>query len=90
MCQVSSTDSDDEFRIYMTDVPDHIDLSSSDESHIVIVDDEHSPMLEDLPSIEAIGASYRLFPHLIRDTAEFLKITNSASTSAIISISSED
>ncbi|KAL0231177.1 hypothetical protein GEMRC1_010582 [Eukaryota sp. GEM-RC1] len=90
MCQLPSTDSDDEFRIYITDVPDHIDLSSSDESPIVIVDDEHSPMLEDLPSIEAIGASYRLFPHLIRDTAEFLKITNSASTSAIIPVSSED
>ncbi|KAL0231154.1 hypothetical protein GEMRC1_010559 [Eukaryota sp. GEM-RC1] len=64
MCQLPSTDSDDEFRIYMTDVPDHIDLT--------------------------IGASYRLFPHLIRDTAEFLKITNSASTSAIIPVSSED
>ncbi|KAL0252040.1 hypothetical protein GEMRC1_001252 [Eukaryota sp. GEM-RC1] len=64
MCQLPSTDSDDEFRIFMTDVPDHIDLT--------------------------IGASYRLFPHLIRDTAEFLKITNSASTSAIISVSSAD
>ncbi|KAL0252193.1 hypothetical protein GEMRC1_001405 [Eukaryota sp. GEM-RC1] len=90
MCQLPSIDSDDEFRIYMTDIPDHIDLSSSDESPILIVDDEHSPMLEDLPSIEAIGASYRLFPHLIRDTSEFLRISNSAATSAVISVSSED
>ncbi|KAL0251011.1 hypothetical protein GEMRC1_000225 [Eukaryota sp. GEM-RC1] len=45
-------------------------------------------MLEDLPSIKTIGASYRLFPHLIRDTSEFLRITNSSSTSAIISVSS--
>ncbi|KAL0251806.1 hypothetical protein GEMRC1_001018 [Eukaryota sp. GEM-RC1] len=74
----------------MTDVPDHKELSSSDESHIVIVNDEHSPMLEDLPSIETIGASYGLFPHLIRDTSEFLRTTNFSSTSAIISVSSED
>ncbi|KAL0236025.1 hypothetical protein GEMRC1_002607 [Eukaryota sp. GEM-RC1] len=47
-------------------------------------------MLEDLSSIEAIDADYRLFPQLIRDTSDFLRITNSPSTSAIIPVSSED
>ncbi|KAL0242789.1 hypothetical protein GEMRC1_005352 [Eukaryota sp. GEM-RC1] len=46
-------------------------------------------MLQDLPSIIAIGTSYRLLP-LIRDTSEFLRIMNSPATSAIVTVSSED
>ncbi|KAL0251458.1 hypothetical protein GEMRC1_000671 [Eukaryota sp. GEM-RC1] len=61
MCQLPSTDSDDEFRIYMTDVPDHIDLSSSDESPIVIVDDEHSQCLKTFPRLKQLVLATAFF-----------------------------